>query len=285
MIVEIDERGINSGAPTINVVRSGHTFKGKSATLSMTSRLDTLRPSVFRDTPDIVAGFSTRMGGASEGPFAGLNVGGSVGDDLEIVRENRQRLLEALGFDLDALATVGQVHGADVATVTVPGHTPEHDGLVTDRPGIALGIVVADCGAVLLADAEAGVVGACHAGWRGAVGEIPRRTVEAMEALGAQPARVRAYVGPCIGPEDFEVGPEVAARFDEAHVLQLPGKEKPHVDLAGAIAAQLRAVGLDENNIEVEGCSTFDTERFYSYRAEGGKTGRMMGVIGMRGDA
>ncbi len=251
----------------------------------MTTTLEIIRPRIFADVPSIVAGFSTRAGGASEGAFVGLNVGGSVGDDVDVVRANRHRLLDALGFAPDALATVGQVHGADVAVVTEPGHTPEHDGLATDRPGIALGIVVADCGAVLLADAEAGVVGACHAGWRGAVGEIPRRTVEAMQALGAEAGRIRAYVGPCIGPDDFEVGTEVAAQFDAAHVLEPPGAAKPHVDLAGAIAAQLRVAGVENPYMEVEGCSTFDTARFYSYRAEGGTTGRMMGVIGRRGGA
>ena len=245
--------------------------------------LDLLRPAVFADLPDIAAVFTTRAGGVSEGPFAGLNLGGSTGDDVAAVRENRRRLLDALGFDPDALATVGQVHGTDVATVAAPRHTPAHDGLVTDRRGLLLGVVVADCGAVLLADAEAGVVGACHAGWRGTVGGIPAATVEAMRRLGAEPTRLRAYVGPCIGPEDFEVGPEVAARFAAAHVLHPPEKAKPHVDLAGAIAAQLREAGVPEAQIETEACSTFDTARFYSYRAEGGTTGRMMGVIGLRG--
>ena len=92
-----------------------------------------------------------------------------------------------------------------------------------------------------------------------------------------------AAIGPCIGAEHFEVGPEVAERFDAAHVLHPPEKVKPHVDLAGAIAAQLREAGVPEAQIEVEPCSTFDTARFYSYRAEGGTTGRMMGVIGLRG--
>lgn len=248
----------------------------------MTEHLQTIIPRVFDGLPSVVAGFSTRAGGVSPTPFAGLNLGGSTGDDAERVRENRRRFLDALGFDLGDLATVGQVHGADVAPVTAPGHTPEHDGLVTDQPGLALGIVVADCGAVLLADAEAEVVGACHAGWRGAVGEIPTRTVEAMAALGAVPARIRAYVGPCIGPEDFEVGPEVASQFDAPYVLAVEGNTKPHVDLAGAIAAQLQAAGVPEAHIEIESCSTFDTDRFYSYRAEGGTTGRMMGIIGIK---
>lgn len=244
----------------------------------MTETLDLLRPRQLNDLPSVVAAFTTRRGGASDG----FNLGFGTGDGEEAVRENRRRLLDALGFPPEALATVGQVHGADVATVTEAGHTPQHDGLVTDRRGLVLGVLVADCGAVLLADAEAGVIGACHAGWRGAVAGIPRATVERMQALGAEPERMRAYVGPCIGPEEFEVGEEVAAQFDAAHVRRRPEWPKPHVDLSAAIAAQLEEAGLRPEHIEIEGCSTFDTARFYSYRAEGGTTGRMMGVIGLR---
>lgn len=241
-----------------------------------------LRPSIFSESPGVAAAFSTRAGGVSRAPFDALNVGYTTGDDEAAVRENRRRLLDALGFDEDVLATVGQVHGTDVARVTEPGHTEQHDALVTDRRGLVLGVPVADCGAVLLADAAAGVVGACHAGWRGTVGGIPIETVEEMQKLGAVPRRIRAYVSPCIGPDDFEVGPEVAAQFDEAHVRRSPAWAKPHVDLPGAIVAQLVEAGLDRAHIEVDGCSTFDTERFFSYRAEAGTTGRMMGLIGLR---
>lgn len=242
-----------------------------------------LRPSVFAGFPDIVAAFSTRVGGVSKPPFDSLNTGFTTGDDEAAVHENRRRVLEAVGFDPDALATVGQVHGADVALVTEAGHTEQHDALVTDRRGLVLGIPVADCGAVLLADPEAHVIGACHAGWRGTVGGIPIETVDIMRMRGAMPERIRAYVSPCIGPEDFEVGPEVASQFDEQYVLAVNGKQKPHVDLAGAIVAQLLEAGVPESHIEVAGGSTFDTERFFSYRAESGTTGRMMGLIGLRG--
>lgn len=248
----------------------------------MREPIELLRPRQLGGLPGVVAAFSTRRGGVSRGPFAGLNLGFSTGDEEAAVRENRRRLLEALGFPPGALATVGQVHGADVAAAEEPGHTPRHDGLVTDRRGLLLGVLVADCGAVLLADAEAGVLGACHAGWRGAAAGIARRTVERMQALGAEPERVRAYLGPCIGPEEFEVGEEVAARFDPAHVLRRPAWPRPHVDLGAAIASQLEAAGLRPEHIEAERSSTFETARFYSYRAEGGTTGRMMGVIGLR---
>jgi YfiH family protein len=246
--------------------------------------LSLLRPAVYSDLPGVAAAFSTRAGGVSKSPFDTLNVGFTTGDDEAAVRENRRRLLRAVGFDEAALATVGQVHGADVATVTEGGHTERHDALVTDRRGLVLGVPVADCGVVLLADAEAGVLGAAHAGWRGTVGGIVGATVEAMEKLGAEPDRLHAYLSPCIGIDDFEVGQEVALQFDAAHVHRREGWVKPHVDLAGAIAAQLAEAGLDPAHVEAEGCSTFETERFFSYRAEGGTTGRMMGLIGLRQD-
>ncbi len=247
-----------------------------------TSALDLIRPAVFADLPGVVAGFSTRAGGVSKAPFDTLNLGLTTGDEEAAVRENRRRLLDALGFAPEDLATIGQVHGVSVTARTEAGHIKRTDGHVTNRRGIALGITVADCGAVLLADAEAHVAGACHAGWRGAVGGIPTMTVEAMRKLGAEPERMRAYVSPCIGPKDFEVGTEVARQFDEDHVLEREGWAKPHVDLPGAIVTQLLKTGIERAHIEVEGASTFDTERFFSYRADGGATGRMMGVIGLR---
>ncbi len=243
--------------------------------------LDLIRPAIFADLPGITAGFSTRAGGVSEAPFDSLNLGFSTGDDEAAVRENRRRLLGALGFSVDDLATAGQVHGVHVRTVREAGHAEQTDGLVTSRRGLALGILVADCGAVLLADAKVGVVGACHAGWRGAAGGIPTETIEAMRKLGAEPARMRAWVSPCIGPADFEVGIEVAHQFDDEQVLHRPEWPKPHVDLPGAIVTQLLRTGLDRARIEVEGSSTFDTDRFFSYRACAGTTGRMMGVIGL----
>jgi len=225
-----------------------------------------LRPAVFADLPALVAGFTTR-------DFAPPEEGAL--DDA------RRRLGAAFGFP--AVASVGQVHGSDVATVREGGHTPAHDGLVTDRPGLLLTVVSADCALVLLADAEAGVVGACHSGWRGTVADVVGRTVAAMQRLGAEPARVRAYVGPCISAEAFEVGEEVAAQFAEGHVVRRPGWPRPHVDLKGAIAAQLRAAGVPEAQTEVDAaCTASDTARFYSYRAEGGTPGRLIGFIGRR---
>ena len=248
------------------------------------SRPMLLRPAVFAGIPGLAAAFSTRHGGMSEPPYASFNLSLSTADDPARVRENRRRLAEALGFAPDALAVAGQVHGAKVRAVDTPGLYPGFDGLVTATPGVPLCITAADCAAVLLADAEAGVIGACHAGWRGTAARIVPETVAAMTKLGAAPERMRAYVGPCISAEHFEVGPEVAERFAPDFVRRLPGKAKPHVDLKAALAAQLAEAGLPSDAVEVSPHCTFaGTDDFFSHRAEGGVTGRMMGVIGLRG--
>ncbi len=242
-----------------------------------------LRPAIFDDWPDVIAGFSTRHGGGSEDPYASLNLGLSIGDDETQVRENRRRLFEALGFSTDQLALTGQVHGAEVKEVVEAGLYRGYDAMVTQRPGLLLCISAADCAAVLLADAEARVVGACHAGWRGTVARVVVGTVGAMTRLGAELSRLRAYLRPCISAERFEVGPEVARQFEPIFVRRWPGKEKPHVDLKAAIVAQLEEAGVAPEAVEVSPhCTVAEADTFFSHRTEKGRTGRMMGFIGMR---
>jgi YfiH family protein len=162
--------------------------------------------------------FFTRAGGVSEGIYASLNCGYSSGDDAGRIRENRARAMERLGAPPGSLRTVRQVHGREVAVVRGPEDAAalaatEADALVTDRPGVTLGVLTADCAPVLLADPEAGVVGAAHAGWRGALGGVIEATVEAMLALGARRESLRAAVGACIAQPSYEVGPELRAAF------------------------------------------------------------------------
>ena len=243
-----------------------------------------LYPIVFEEVPGVVAGFSTRHGGTSPPPFASLNLGLSTADEDAHVQANRRHLAAALGFAPDAWVVAGQVHGAAILEADAPGLYPGYDGLITRVPGLLLGITAADCAAILLADPEARIIGACHSGWRGTVARIAAKTVAAMAARGAGPARLRAYVSPCIGMENFEVGPEVAAQFDAAFVHHLPGAPKPRVDLKAAIAAQLTEAGIAPAHLEVSpACTVADTDTFFSYRAENGQTGRMMGFIGMVG--
>ena len=159
-------------------------------------------------------GFFTRQGGVSEGPFASLNCSLSGRDNRDSVMENRARVAAALGAPLPSLVGLFQVHGTVAVAVEAPwaaGAGPHADAMVTDRPGIVLGIVTADCAPVLFADREAGVIGAAHAGWRGAVAGILEATLAAMARLGADPSRVVAAVGPCISQDLYEVGADLSS--------------------------------------------------------------------------
>ena len=241
-----------------------------------------IRPDIFDGVPGLVAGFSMRQGGVSRPPFASLNLGLSTRDERADVLENRRRLAAHVGFGPETLAIAGQVHGAEIKRVEEPGLFSGYDGLVTRARGLLLCISAADCAAVLLADAEAGVIGACHAGWRGTVAGIVENTIQAIAAEGGRPERLRAYVSPCISRAHFEVGPEVAAQFSDAFVYQTSGQEKPHVDLKAALRDQLEQSGVLAQAIEVAPQCTFaEPEAFFSYRAQAGRTGRMMGFIGM----
>src|SRR3954470_675617 len=159
--------------------------------------------------------FFTRRGGVSEGVYASLNGGLGSSDDPARVRENRRRMAAQLGFPAEALVSVHQVHSPEAIVVEAPfpAPRPRADGMATRRPGLALAITTADCGPVLFADPEAGVVGACHAGWRGALAGVTDSTVAAMEVLGASRERICAAVGPCIAQPSYEVDPGFLDRF------------------------------------------------------------------------
>lgn len=233
--------------------------------------------------PSVTAGVSTRQGGVSGPPYDTLNLGRHVNDDPSSVEENRRRFCAALDVDPAWLATAGQVHGSTVRVIDAPRHEPFCDGLVTTTPGLLLAIATADCAAVLLADPVHCVGGVFHAGWRGTVSEIAAKTVGMMEDVGASSDEIRAYIGPCISCSAFEVGPEVANRFDEAFVHQQADWDRPHVDLKAALQNQLEEVGVSREAIEVSDyCTATDTDTFYSHRASGGTTGRMFGAIVLR---
>lgn len=233
-----------------------------------------------------MAGFSTRAGGTSEGPYAALNLGLSTDDEAARVLENRRHLGRAVGFAPEQWVIAGQVHGDRILHAREAGLFRGYDGLVTDRAGLLLCISAADCAAVLLADPAAGILGACHSGWRGTVKRISEKTVARMQSLGARPGRLRAYISPCISVENFEVGEEVAERFDERYVrrpVEAPHQKKPHVDLKAAIEDQLRRAGVPADQIEVSPyCTVAKQETLFSYRAGDGTTGRMMGVVGRK---
>lgn len=219
-------------------------------------------------------GFFTREGGVSEGLYASLNTGLGSRDDRAAVHENRARVARALGVEPRHFVTPYQVHSPDVFVVEepwTPGDGPKVDALVSNRPGIAIGVSAADCGPVLFADAGAGVVGAAHAGWKGAFGGVLEATVAAMEALGARRGEIVAVLGPTISRAAYEVGPEFSARFLAADpsnaAFFTPSAREGHAmfDLPGYIGRRLAAAGVGTAG-DVELCTYSDEARFYSYR-------------------
>jgi polyphenol oxidase len=216
-------------------------------------------------------GFFGRAGGASSGVFQGLNCGHGSSDQTEAVTINRARVAEAMDLPPDALIGVHQVHSADVITVTGPLATaPRADALVTATPGLALSVLTADCQPVLLADVQAGVIGAAHAGWKGAIAGILDATVTAMAALGADPARIHAVIGPTISQRAYEVGPDffdtVMAQDDSAARYFAQGSgDRLHFDLPGYGLHRLRAAGVGHAEW-TRHCTYSDPDRFFSYR-------------------
>ncbi|NGO54394.1 peptidoglycan editing factor PgeF [Mesorhizobium camelthorni] len=217
-------------------------------------------------------GFFTRVGGVSEGIYQGLNIGVGSKDDPALVRENRRRVAEWMGVAPDSLLSVYQVHSPDVivATGPFPGPRPQADAIVTDRPGLALGASSADCGPVLFADAEARVIGAAHAGWKGALAGVLENTIDAMEKLGAVRERIVAVLGPSIGPENYEVGAEFVARFTDADRENeryfRPSHNGGHsmFDLNRYTLDRLRKAGVLAESLDR--CTYAEETFFYSYR-------------------
>ena len=225
------------------------------------------------DLPGIRHGFFTRRGGVSTGQYASLNCGVGSNDERDLVLENRARVAAALGIAPDRLATPYQIHSAITVTVTEvwrPGEGPKADAVVTNRPGVAVGVGSADCGPTLFADAEAGVVGAAHSGWRGAVGGVLESTIEAMETLGADRSRIVAVLGPTISRANYEVGPDLIAAFEKADTANArffrPAARAGHAmfDLPGYIVSRLTDAGVTATSLGL--CTYADPERFYSYR-------------------
>jgi YfiH family protein len=221
---------------------------------------------------DLPHGFLGRRGGVSTGELAGLNVGYGSNDDRSAIDENRRRAIAAVLPGAE-LATVHQVHSATAVYVERPWRQeerPQADAMVTDRPQILLGILTADCAPVLFADAEAGVVGAAHAGWRGALAGVTDAAIAAMEQRGALRERIRAAVGPCIGQPSYEVDEGFRTRFVETDLASSRfftegARGKPHFDLAGYVEHRLRSAGIaDVESLKMD--TYAERDRFYSYR-------------------
>jgi YfiH family protein len=244
--------------------------------------------------PHISHGFFTRQGGVSEGIYAGLNVGVGSNDDRERVTENRARVAAWFGLASDRLATVHQVHSPDVAVIGkgYAGERPKVDAMVTAVPGIALGVLSADCGPILFADGGSGVIGAAHAGWKGALTGVLENTIYAMVKLGAVRERITAVLGPSIGPKSYEVGPEFVQRFidfdPDYKVFFTPSENTGHAmfDLPALTVKRLADAGVQADSLNLD---TYpDADRFFSYRrtthAREPDYGRQISVIAIRED-
>ena len=234
---------------------------------------------MFLEAPDLADpairhAYFTRQGGVSEGLYASLNGGLGSNDDTPRVVENRRRMCAALGLPETNLASLYQVHSADVVVVTEApsaSERPKADAMVTRVPGLALGIATADCGPILFADPRNGVVGAAHAGWKGALGGVVSATVSAMEALGAERGSIVAVLGPTIHQPSYEVGDELRDRFE----AEVPGASRyfasgdraghSQFDLPGFILWRLEQQEL-RRSASLGLCTYADPDRFYSFR-------------------
>ncbi|WP_322864935.1 peptidoglycan editing factor PgeF [Aquicoccus sp. G2-2] len=233
-------------------------------------------------------GFFTREGGSSSGIFEGLNCGTGSSDQAEAVAMNRARVARHMEVDEDHLITVHQVHSPDVVTLKAPPQTAlRADAMVTATPGLALGILTADCGPVLFADAEARVIGAAHAGWKGALGGVLEATLDAMEALGAKRSNIHAAIGPCISQRAYEVGPEFLDDFmiedpQNSRFFTNGTGDRYLFDLPSFALARLRAAGVADAQWTGH-CTYSDPARFFSYRRTTHKGeadyGRLISVI------
>jgi YfiH family protein len=239
----------------------------------------------------VAHGFLGRRGGVSEGEMWGLNVGYGSGDHPERIAENRKRVIEAV-LPGATLATVHQVHSATAVPVEhawPQDERPHADALVTDRPGLLLGVLTADCAPVLFADLETRVIGAAHAGWRGAVAGVTDQTIAAMERLGARRDRIEAAVGPCIAQRSYEVEETFRSQFleqgDGNDRFFVTGRQgKPHFDLPGYVQHRLTAAGI-RNALSLDLDTYSSPDLFYSYRRSTHlgepSYGRQISVIGL----
>ena len=241
--------------------------------------------------PNVTHGFFTREGGYSTGIFSSLNCGLGSGDEIELVKKNRALVSAKMGVGADHLVSAYQVHGTDVALVLQPfEERPKVDGLVANRPGLALGILTADCGPILFADAKGRTVGACHAGWKGALNGVFRSTIVEMERHGTRRENVVAVLGPTISQKAYEVGPEFLKAFKERDRAFLkffiPSVKKNHYmfDLPLFLVERMKAFGIGKV-VDLGLCTYSDEARFFSYRRATHKAepdyGRLISTIAM----
>ena len=239
---------------------------------------DFIKPSVFDS--NTISSWFTKRGESVQDNFKirGLNLGFNTEENEEVVKGNRNFLANSISTPISDIAFADQVHGNEIIEVEKGGIYEHIDGFITTKKGLALAIQVADCAAVLFADSKAGVISAVHAGWRGAEADIVPKAPQKMVSLNADPKNIKVFISPCISQKQFEVGDEVAEKFPDDFVDRT-SYSKPHFDIKKFIEFQLLRAGILEENIEIHGSCTFSDSEFFSYRRDGKRSGRMMGII------
>lgn len=240
-------------------------------------------PSVFSPFTTLIAAESTRHGGVSAPPFASLNLGINTDDSAENINENRRRFFRDIGAATFGFASSFQVHGTNVYTATEAGRVEGYDALITNQPGLLIGVTVADCVPVLIYDRKNQAVAAIHAGWRGTIGGIVTSTLTSMaQQFGTTGENCFGYIGTCIDTMAFEIGADVADQFAPDYLRINPDNQRTCADLKSANADLLRQFGIPATQIAISPFSTvLHNTDYFSYRAEHGQTGRMLTVIGI----
>lgn len=240
-----------------------------------------IKPRIFEDYPEIVFGFNTKLGNEREAPYF-FNVSYSVNDDDNSVTQNRELYFNALGLSSGSIAFQKQVHGNNVTYVDKAGNCGDSDAMITDKKGLGLAISTADCAAIFIYDKLNKIIAGVHSGWRGTEKKILLATLNKLKAeFNSRSENIVAYIAPSIGQKNYEVGAEVACLFDNKYLI--PSGEKYLLDVAGANYDMLKEFGLQEENIEKSSLCSYELkELLHSYRRDGLKSGRALGIIALK---
>jgi len=243
--------------------------------------LKIIKTKMFRDYPEIIFGFSTKEGLDRKAPFY-FNMSQSVGDDFQVVEENKEEFLEAIGIPKERLAFQEQVHGDTVTIVDSPGFVGESDALITSGPNLAIGVFSADCDPIFIYDSVKKVVAAVHSGWKGTEKRILEKTLKTMKSkFKSNPKNMVAFIGPAISQKRYLVDEDVAKKFDEKYSYF--DDIKYHLDVTKINYDILLSAGLKEENIDVSQLCSYENKFLHSYRREGKTSGRALGVIMIKG--
>ncbi len=241
-----------------------------------------IRPYIFNQLPEIIFGLSTRVGGKTKTPFD-FNLSYSVSDNPKVVEENRNLFLNEIGLNSQSLAFQNQIHSDIIRVVDCPGNSGESDALITNKKNLGLGIVIADCTPVFIFDFKKKVIAAVHSGWRGTEQKILSKTLQRLKTdFNSKPEDLVVYLGPSISKINYEVGDEVAKRFDKKYVM--PNQHKYYLDVSECNYDMLIEFGIPKIQIQKSVLCTYEFKSiFHSYRRDGNQSGRSLGVIAIKG--